>query len=453
MKKRIVGLFAVIMLCLTTGFGLFGCGEAPPPDAGYPEGDPMYLTDRELVAYEAERSFDFLWEQTQTAAGPAYGLVRDRYPGSPGMASTASVGFALAAIPAAVENGWIERAAALKRVEGTFRTIAGLENEHGFNYHFINMSTGKHMSGSEISVIDTAIMLAGVITAGEYFGGELKTAADDLYAAVDWKWYTGKNGSKTQFRMGYDPVKGEFAGWWDYYAEQLVMYVLGAGAANAEFRIDKQMFYDFSRMKGRWGGKGEEFIFSWFGALFTYQFSHCFVDFRNTRDEDGVNWYENSVNATLAARQYCIDRADEYSTYGENSWGLTACDKKNGYGGSLGAQPSGLRNEAVQSDGTIAPSGAVGSMPFAPEQCTAALRHYYSDTRLRTGKYGLRDAYNLDQDWYAPDVVGINKGVTVLMSVNYLNDGIVWKYFMQNENIRAAMERLGISETAEQAAA
>lgn len=441
MKKR---LFSVVIALVFTAVFTLGCGEKGPV---WPEGDPMLLSDDELVAYEAERSFRFLWEQTQTS-GNGYGLVRDRYPGSPDLSSVASVGFALGALPVAVENGWVTADMAESRAELTLATFERLINYSGFYYHFYNMSTGVPSAGSEVSVIDTALFIAGAIVAGEYFGGEVKALADALYERIDWNFYTRTySNGRQQFYMSYDPQTDRHEGAWNYYGEQLVMYVLGAGAPNEAYRSDKRMLYDFTRESKAYGD-GEPFIYSYFGSIFTYQFSHAFVDFRDVVDEEGVNWFDNSVAATLAARQYCIDHADDFATYGPDSWGLTACDTPSGYNGNLGAQPSGLNNEAVQSEGTIAPAGALGSLVFTPEYSISALRNYYSHTDLRS-RYGLLDAYNLQGgEWYAGDVIGIDKGITVLMAGNYLNDGIVWENFMKNENIQAAMTRLGFTEAA-----
>lgn len=445
MKKRIVCLVFAVIFSLAFVLGCTPKEEIVPNNPSMPAEGPSAMSDRDLVTYEAEKSFRFLWEQVQSS-GDGYGLVRDRYPGSPDQSSVASVGFALAALPIAVKNAWVEEDVARSRAEGTLKTFKNLKNYSGFYYHFYSMSTATPSSGSEVSVIDTALFLGGAITAGEFFGGNVKSLANELYERVDWNFFTktNANGSK-QFYMGYNATTDTFSGAWDYYAEQLIMYVLGAGAPKSEYRIDSRMMYDFARNKGTYGD-GEPFIYSYFGSIFTYQFSHAFVDFRDKVDENGVNWFENSVNATIAARQYCIDNADKYATYGENSWGLTACDSPSGYNGYLGGQPSGYRNESRQSEGTIAPAGALGSIVFTPEYSIAALRHYYEFDDLRS-RYGLRDAFNLaNRNWYAEDVIGIDKGITVLMAGNYINDGIVWKYFMQNKNIRKAMDRLGFTE-------
>jgi len=155
-----------------------------------------------------------------------------------------------------------------------------------------------------------------------------------------------------------------------------------------------------------------------------------------------MDWYENSVKATLAARKYCIKNAIGSKTYHENSWGLTACDTIDGYDGLQGCPPSGGGNTAHRSNGHVATAGAIGSMPFAPEYCIAALENYMSIEKLVGDKYGLLDAYNLDKNWYAKDYVGIDKGISLLMIANYESE-IIWDLFMQNDNVQKGMNVLG----------
>ena len=427
--KRYISLF----LCLVLLLPVVACGQEEKKETNQLS---------ETVLQEAEDSFRYLWELAQTDENTgAYGLVRDRYPGSVNMASTAATGFALAGIPYGIEKGWITEEEGRERAEKTLDTLLELENYSGFLYHFIDMKNGKHSSGSEVSVIDTAILLCGAIVAGEYFGDTVAEKAQQFYDAIDWSFYLDPENN--MFYMGYSPKDG-FSGHWDVYAEQLMLYVLSAGSSTHP--LDKTPYYTFKRFSGRYGE--HQFVHSWFGSIFTYQFSHAFIDFRGKVDEKGMDWYENSVKATLAARQYCIDNAEIFSTYGENSWGLTACDTPTGYNGLLGSAPSGSNNTAHRSNGTIAAAGAIGSMPFAPEECIAALENYRSYPDF-VGKYGLKDAYNLDENWYAEDFLGIDKGISLLMIANYESD-FIWDLFMQNENVQNGMNVLGFTEKTEE---
>jgi hypothetical protein len=219
-----------------------------------------------------------------------------------------------------------------------------------------------------------------------------------------------------------------------------MLYVLAAGSET--YPIDETPYYAFTRHYGKYGD-GEGFIHSWFGSLFTYQFSHAWLDFREYTDKEGVNWFDNSVAASLAHVDFAIDTADEFETLGENAWGLTASDGPNGYNGLYGAPPSGFDNNSHFVDGTVPPAGAIGSIIFTPEQAQAAMLNYYSIDRLQSD-YGFLDAYNLGENWYATDVIGIDKGISLLMLANYEN-GLVYQYSMANEQILNGLAHLQIT--------
>lgn len=403
-----------------------------------PTATPVPIAD--IIAWEMRASFDFFWEQANTTPGsPGYGLIRDRYPGSPGIASIASVGFGLTAYLIGVEKGYISYEQAYERVNGTLDTFLALDREHGFYFHFLDMQTGKRAWSSEVSNIDTAILLMGVLSAGEYFGGEIQAKAEEIYAGVDWPWFVDPG--RNMFYMAYRPGEG-FGGYWDFYAEQLMLYVLAAGSPTHP--IDPLVYYSFIRHSAKYG-EGQPFIHSWFGSIFTYQFSHAWIDFRNTTDRKGTNWFENSVEASRAHYNFAVAMDDKYLTLGPLAWGLTACDSPHGYEGRYGAPPSGYDFKQHLVDDTVAPAGAIGSIIFLPEQAGAAMLYYYSFDKLK-GPYGFQDAFNLTEDWFASDVIGIDKGISLLMLANYEND-FVHEVVMKNEYILKGLERLQISKT------
>lgn len=439
MKKiKLLSLIMSILLVLSL---LIGC---TPVDE--------LATDDELIT-EMKGCFDFFWNEVQIHKTEAYGLIADRAGGN--VASTASIGYGLAAITIGVERGWINQQEGQERALGTINTMLNIPNVNGFYYHFLNMNTGARDGKCELSVIDSAIMVIGALIAGQYFGGQVQEAANMLYSNVNWKWYVGNNNGKQQFRMSYDQNgSGQFAGWWDFYAEQLMLYVLGAGSPNAEYRTDKTVYDGFKRVMGSYIN-GEYFIYSWFGSLFTYQFSHAFIDFRQTTDGEGVNWFNNSVTASRAAYQYCVDKSDTIASFSTKSWGLTACDYKWGYSGYLGTPPRGWspsnyngmpQNGATgygRIEGTVAPCAALGSMPFTPIESKKALKYYLSIPEIN-GSYGLRDSFDLVNDWYSTSYIGIDKGVTILMLSNYL-DGFIWEISNQITYIQDGLNRIGIT--------
>ncbi len=394
---------------------------------------------QDVIDYEMKGAFDFFWEQANTDGNSAgYGLIRDRYPGSEGIASIASLGFGLTAYIIGIEKGYITRQEGSERVSKTLDTLKDLDRVEGFYYHFLDMQTGKRAWNSEVSSIDTAILFMGILSVGQYFGGDIAVKAQSLYDAVNWPWFIDPD--RNMFYMAYRPEKG-FEGHWDFYAEQLMLYVLAAGSDTHP--IDPLVYYAFTRHYASYGA-GKEFIHSWFGSIFTYQFSQAWIDFRGHTDKKGVNWFDNSVDASLAQYDFAVDSQDQYQTLGPYSWGLTASDGPDGYNGLYGAPPSGFDNNSHFIDGTLAPAGAIGSILFLPEQAQAAMRNYYSLDRLK-GVYGFVDAYNLDRNWYDTDVIGIDKGISLLMLANYTDD-IVYRVVMQNRNILDGLALLQITK-------
>lgn len=403
----------------------------------------MHNSSIQILNLESKKSFDFFWEEAnKDKNSKGYGLIRDRAPSNPDISSVASVGFGLTAIAIGAERKWVSYNDAYERTLGTLNTLLNnVSEENGVFYHFVNINTGRRAWDSEVSIIDTSIAVCGALTAGEYFGGEIKEKAEQLYKRVNWNWFVDK--SKNQYYMAYSPEKG-FKGHWDFYAEQLMMYFLGA--ASPTYPVSPELFYDFTRQYGSYDG-GERFIHSWFGSIFTYQFSFAWFDLRNIVDNEGVDWWHNSVIAIESNRRYCINNKERFKTFGENSWGLTACDGPNGYNGRYGAPPSGFDNSQNYVDGTIPPAGAAGSIVFLPEDSIKALEYYYNNFTELWGKYGFYDAYNLDvvPAWFDKDVIGIDKGITLLMIENY-QDEFVWKNFMKNEYVQKGIEMVGLKK-------
>ena len=396
----------------------------------------------DILDMESKGCFDFFCNETNWDSNSAgFGLIRDRAPGSPQVASIASVGFGLSALVIGCQRGWISHEKAFERAFGTLETILKLETIHGFYYHFVDMNSGIRFRQSEISVIDTAILICGVITVGEYFGQDMKKLAEKIYVRVEWDWYVDKKTSL--FYMGYLPEEGHF-GSWDFYAEQFMMYFLGGGSPT--FPTSGELMYKFERHRGSYGS-GSSFIYTPVGSLFTYQFSHAWFDLRNTSDRSGIDWYENSIEAVKANRQYCLDNNDASKTYGAGGWGLSACDGPKGYIGDYGTLPSGVQLRKHFTDGTVPPYGAAGSVVFMPKECIETLELYYSHFPQCWGKYGFKDAFNLDVSpaWFGNDFIGIDKGISLLMIENY-RSGLIWDVFMKNEHVKLGMKKCGIEK-------
>ncbi len=398
----------------------------------------MDKEDKKLLLKELKSCCEYFKKEANwNKNSRGFGLIRDKSYGSPNVSSISAVGFGLASLTSAVNNDWISFDEAYQKANGTLNTLLNnIENQNGFYCHFINMQDCSREYNSEVSIIDSGLLIAGAITAGEFFGKEVKEKADKLYRKINWEWFVDKN--KNMFYLGNNPEVG-FFGNWDVYAEQLILYILSAGSPT--YNIDKSLYDSIKKQRGSYK-EYKDIIQSWFGSLFTYQYSHAFADFRNCEDENGINWHENSIKATLANRQYCIDNQNVYKTYGENSWGITACVFPNGYNGEAGAYPS---SASFSNDGTIAPYGAISSIVFTPEYSIKALRNYYQNYPGLLGEYGLKSAFNLEGDslWAPNEYMGIDKGITLMMIENYLSESI-WKYFMSNEHVQKGFNKLKI---------
>lgn len=394
-----------------------------------------------LVKKELKKCYQFfIKEANNNPDSPGYGLIRDKDKFADKIASIASVGYGLAALTIGVKRNWISKEKAYKRAKGTLDTfLENMEATNGFYYHFVNMDTAKREWHCEVSIIDTGIFICGALMAGEFFGGEIKEKAEKLYKRINWKWYV--NEETNQFYMGYTPEKG-FFGAWDMYAEQLMLYILGV--ASPTYPIKADMYQDFQKPKADYKNM-KDIIYTYCGTLFTYQFSHGWIDFRDLWDEDGINWFENSKKATLANRKYCIEKSEKFKTFGKDSWGLTACVGPKGYSGGYGAMPA-FTNLEEENDGTIAPAGAAGSIVFIPELSIKALEKFYNNYPKLWGKYGLKDGYNLEgkQEWYSEEYIGIDKGITLIMIENYLSQ-LIWHNMMKNQYIQKGLKQLGMT--------
>jgi len=241
--------------------------------------------------------------------------------------------------------------------------------------------------------------------------------------------------------MGYNPELGAKHGGfgqWDMYAEQLMQYILGTASTTSP--VPPTIYNGFRREYEHYGDY--RFIPSPGGSLFTHQFSHGWYDFRGVTDRDGIHWFDNSVIASQAARQYSIDNPQNFKTWHENAWGLTAAQGPDGYRG-FGSPPF-HPNIRDCNDGTIPPAGAIGSAIFTPDATYAALDHYFTVDKL-VGKYGLNDAYNLDKNWFCDFCIGIDKGISIIMLEN-AQSGLIHDLYMANPIVQRGAQLIGWSK-------
>jgi hypothetical protein len=387
------------------------------------------------------RSFRYFWEQADSETG----LVADRarVDGSQldsnhqNVASTASTGFGLTAICIAQDRGWIDRVQARQRTFNTLKFFAARAfHKNGWFYHWLDAKTGERRWNSEVSSIDTALLVAGILTSRQCFANDLaiRSLAKQIYERIDFRWML--NGHPLLLSHGWKPETGFLESRWDTYSEDAILYLLAIGSP--VYSISPNSWYAFWRDRYRY----EDYhYFTTIGVpLFIHQYSHAWIDFRNRREVRGdrIDYFENSVQATMAHRKFCLNLAAEFPAFGPNIWGVTASDSVKGYL-AWGGPP---RDPSI--DGTIVPSAAGGSLMFTPELSVAALREMkdkYGDRIY--GKYGFVDAFNPQTGWIDPDVIGINVGI-ILLSAENMRTGRVWQWFMQNAEIPRAMSKVGL---------
>ena len=412
--------------------------------------DPVTLSDNDLLDRLQRAAFGYFLN----AYNPANGLVADRsLAGSP--CSIAVVGFALSSYPVAVERGWMTRDVAVERTLVTLRFFLNSPDSEapdatgykGFYYHFLDMQSGRRVWQSELSLIDTALLVAGILTASAYFTEntqsetEIRELAGALYRRVDWRW--AQNGKAT-LSQGWKPECGFLHYGWEGYSEASILYVLAIASPTHSIPANSYSSwtatYQWENLYGR--------TFLYAGPLFIHQFSHAWIDFRSIQDrfmrEKGSDYFENSRQAIYIQREYALRNPHDFRPYneGENCWGLSAGD---------GPTPDRLRIDGIQrrffgytargvpygpDDGTIAPSATLASIAFAPEMALAAIRHFCEHYPEVINEYRLPSGFNPtlvrngSKCWISEGYFGLDQGIVVLMIENYRSQ-LIWKLMRQ----------------------
>jgi hypothetical protein len=415
--------------------------ESPPSAVLAAVANPFTNTDQ-FLDYIQETDFDYFWYW----ANPLNGLVPDRSETS-STCSIAAVGFGLTAIGIAIDHGWITRTQGVTRVLTTLNTFlngpqgsnaTGIIGYNGWFYHFLDMNTALRAS-SELSSIDTTLLLAGILYDKQYFDGtnsdetSIRTMATEIFNRVNWTWMSnGTNGVS----MAWYPTTGFSGSYWIGYCEAMILYCLGLGTSTTPLPASCWTLWTSGY---NWTTNyGQAYVY--FPPLFTYEYSHCWIDFRHIADSYMNNhsstYFENSRRAALAQVAYCTANPNNEVGYSSNVWGLTASDDPNGYT-SHGTPPAGY------DDGTIAPTAAGGAIAFTPEYSEPTLNYFYNHYRPHIWTaYGFRDAFNLGKGWYDVDEIGIDQGPIVIMIENYRTQR-PWKLFMQNPEVQTGLERAG----------
>ena len=403
--------------------------------------------DNDLLDNISRRSFRYFWDNTD----PRTGLVLDRarFDGKPGdvpdhknISSIAATGFGLTAYCIAAKHRWISPILARQRILTTLRFFAyHAQNEHGWFYHFLDATTGKRRWHSEISSIDTALLLAGVLTAKQAFPNdpEIVRLANLIYDRVNFLWML--DGNRLFLSHGWKPETGFLPYRWDTYSESGILYVLAIGSPTYPISPDSWFGWKLPVVHSA----GYTYIGG--GPLFIQQYSQAWLNLRNRKYTEvplddqvvpRVNVFENAIVATRAQQALGIDLSGRYRGYSSNVWGITASDSSKGYV-AWGGSPDDSRV-----DGTVVPSAAAGSAMFAPDICVPALRTMLLRYGKKVyGRYGFADAFNPTTGWVSRYVIGIDVGITLLSAEN-LRTGNVWRWFMSNSDIERALDMIGL---------
>lgn len=430
----LAALAGVTALLLTAG----GCASrAPQPQAARSLPPPaLAAADEAFLEDLSRRSFMFFWEQ----ADPTTGIVRDRARTSGAtvndVGSIAAVGFGLTGLCIAAERGWVPRTEAIARTRTTLGFFATrIPHQRGWFFHFVNIRTGAREWNSEVSSIDTALLLAGVLTVRQCFpdAPDIARSAEALYRRVDFGWMLA--GHPELLAHGWKPESGFLPNRWDHYCELMILYLLAIGSPSHAIPAASWLawtrptitFDRFTYISGP-------------DPLFVHQYAHAWIDFRGRRDPPPrpIDWFENSITATRAHQAFVMTLRDEFPGYSQEIWGITASDSSKGYV-AWGGPP---RHPAI--DGSVVPAAAAGSLMLAPDLTIPALRAMQRRFGERIyGRYGFTDAFNPTTGWINPDVIGIDLGITLLSAEN-LRTGRVWHWFMKNPEVEAGLARAGV---------
>lgn len=427
-----------------------------------PEASPVSTAFTDSLAQD---TFNFFWDLADSATGNQ----PDRWP-TPGFSSIAATGFGLSSYLVGVNRGYITREQAAERVLKTLRFFnnapkgdktTNVTGYKGFFYHFIDMRTGLRFQQVELSTIDTGLLMMGILSCQSYFDkdnaveNEIRSLTDALFLAVEWDW--AMNGKETM-SMGWHPERGFLDASWQGYNEGMILYIMGLGSPSHAIPANS---WEAWTKTYQWGNYyGQEHVN--FGPLFGHQYSHMFIDFRGIQDaymkSKGIDYFENSRRATLANKAYCEANPGGWIGYEKDIWGLTACDgpgnenKSNPNMAYMGYSARGAAQWYVQDDGTLAPTAAGGSIPFAPEACLPALQKMKKKYGNKIyDKYGFKDAFNLTitykdgtTGWVDRDYLGIDQGPILIQLENHRN-GLIWDLLKKNKYIREGLKKAGFT--------
>jgi hypothetical protein len=412
-----------------------------------------------------QNTFRYFWQETNAANG----LIPDNTSGDGTPSSIAGVGLALSSYPVAVERSFVTRPQALERTLATLRFFwnapqGGMPDatgHRGFFCHFLDFRTGRRAWRSELSTIDTTILIAGALIVAAYFDQdtdderEVRRLADDLYRRVDWRW--AQNGEAT-VSHGWKPETGFLRYRWQGYNEALILYVLGLGSPTHPLPRKSYLAWTSTYRWKRLYGRG----FLYGGPLFMHQLSHLWIDFRGIQDafmrRQGIDYFENSRRATYVNQEYAIRNSRGFRGYGEHAWGISASNGP----GPMTRRVTGISRRFLgyaargvpygPDDGTLAPWAVVASLPFAPEIVLPTLQHCFAAYPKMASEYGLVCSFNPTfpsrdtggSGWISRNHFALDQGPVILAIENY-RSGLIWRLMRGCPYVVAGLGRAGFA--------
>ena len=433
---------------------------APAPDAM--DLEARRLSDEVMLDALQQQAFSYFIQHTDAHTGLVADSSRDEAP-----SSIASVGFALSGYPIAVERGWISRDEAVARILRVMRFLGDCDQSgndrssghRGFYFHFLHMKTGERVWQSELSMIDSAILFAGLLTAAAYFDSpvlaelELRDRAEALYRRVDWNW--AQNGNST-LPLGWKPGHGFLSYAWMGYSEALILYVLGL--ASPTHPLAPESFEAWTETYQWENIYGYDVLYA--GPLFIHQLSHVWLDLRGIQDafmrEKRIDYFENSRRATYVHREYATRNPLGFKDYSDDCWGLSAGSGPSGPPIEIEGRLQHFFSYAARGapygpdDGTIAGSAAIGSIAFAPEIVLPTVRKLVGMAGETLGRRVLASGFNstvvdaAGAPWVADVQVGFDLGLILTMIENY-RSGLLWRLWRKSSVVRKGLARAGFT--------
>ena len=429
------------------------------------ESTTRYMTDEQLLDMVQEASFRYYWD----GAEPNSGLALENIPGRRNMIATGASGFGMMAIVTAVERGYITREEAIQRFKKIVAFLDKAETFHGGYAHFIDGTTGKvepffGMRDNGADMVETSFLFQGLLTARQYFDKNsddekyIRNTITKLWKNIEWDWFKKTKDSKYLY-WHWSPdqewvINHNLIGW----NETMITYLLAI--ASPTHGIGKDMYYSgwasqeklAQDYRADWGQTRDGAMYSngntYFGVkldmgvsnggpLFFIHYSYLGLDPHKIKDKYvSENYFENFRNIALINYRYCVENPKKNIGYGADNWGLTASDGPWGY---RAAEP--VDHQDV---GTMAPTGALASFPYLPEQSMAALKNYYRNYgSFLWGEYGFRDAFNLNENWCANIYMGLNQAPVTVMIENY-RTGLIWNLFMKDPDVQRMVKEVFI---------